>query len=378
MIKNVLLLCVSIFVTILAFEVALNFYSNILPSTVQNNLIWARTETAHYFSPKFLVRDRELGWYFRPNVDVLVTDGTGTYSLKTVSVNAQDRYGFRDDGIERPVYAIAVGDSFTDGWSIEAEKNWVELLEQDLQRDVVNMGVRGWSSIHYSRMVQKYATELQPEVVLWAFFINDLYETGIHSRLLDEQRSESNLDKVAHVLQNRSALWELYRYARQSGPYMPSPNIEKLPPYSIDGLDITLYPKTWKDIVDLSTADVQAGLLETKKLLLDTHTLLDANGTQLIVVFFPAAEQTYSPYLAHNLSPNDFREALGEDNLAYLDQPSALLLEFCAEQKLTCLDLLPEFRAAASEGQTLYVENDQHLNEIGNLLAKTIILQQMR
>ena len=48
--------------------------------------------------------------------------------------------GFRDDGIDgESPYMVALGDSFTFGWGVPIEQNWVEIVEGILSRDVANM-----------------------------------------------------------------------------------------------------------------------------------------------------------------------------------------------------------------------------------------------
>jgi hypothetical protein len=57
---------------------------------------------------------------------------------------------------------------------------------------------------------------------------------------------------------------------------------------------------------------------------------------------------------------------LGEDRLALLDQPYQMMLDFCQQQGLTCIDLLPILQKYAAAGEQLYYTTDMHLNVRGN------------
>jgi lysophospholipase L1-like esterase len=62
---------------------------------------------------------------------------------------------------------------------------------------------------------------------------------------------------------------------------------------------------------------------------------------------------------------------LGVEKLALLDQPYEMMQAFCAQEELTCLDLLPVLKEYA--GEQLYFTTDMHLNARGNaILAETL------
>ena len=58
------------------------------------------------------------------------------------------------------------------------------------------------------------------------------------------------------------------------------------------------------------------------------------------------------------------------------DKPNRLVLEYCEQMELTCLDLLPGLREAYSGGaRPLYFPQDRHLNVAGNRRAAKMIFQ---
>ena len=91
---------------------------------------------------------------------------------------------------------------------------------------------------------------------------------------------------------------------------------------------------------------------------------VESYGGTLVILLLPTKEQVYWD-LAEPL--------LGADKMALLDQSRQLMLDFCADEGLTCLDLLPVFQQYAGRGEQLYYTTDIHLNPRGNeVLARML------
>jgi len=99
-----------------------------------------------------------------------------TFHIRTRSLGFPGM-GFRDDGIDPPVYGVVVGDSYTWGFGVEQEETFTELLEERTSRDFVNLGRAGDSSVELGRILESYGLALNPRVAVWAFFANDLWES---------------------------------------------------------------------------------------------------------------------------------------------------------------------------------------------------------
>jgi oligoribonuclease NrnB/cAMP/cGMP phosphodiesterase (DHH superfamily) len=52
-----------------------------------------------------------------------------------------------------------------------------------------------------------------------------------------------------------------------------------------------------------------------------------------------------------------------------------LMLDFCAAERLRCLDLTPTFRQRAAQGEQLYFRLDGHWNAAGHALAADLIYE---
>lgn len=363
---------VGIFLGILLLEGLLHAVPSVLPAAVQNNLYLPNPQGVNLFSPVMLVRDGDLGWKLRPNIDISVIGAEGPYRVSTIQIGQHDDIGFRDDGIQPPVYAIAVGDSFTEGWSIDSAKNWVERLEKRTAHDWVNMGVRAWSSRQIAQIIKTFTPELEPSLVVWAFFINDFGETGLHNQILQEQAAAPVTTALNQLLQNRSAVWELGRFGLQLGPYRVR-EPKRTYHYTENGLNLLFFPDLWDDQIDPSHDVVRDGMATTEKLILETNQRVREQGHDFLFLIAPAAEQVYLSLLRTEMAASAFQAAMGKVDFAYLDGPTDRLLAFCREQELRCLDLTPAFRKMAAQHIQLYIPGDQHWNEAGNQLAADTI-----
>src|SRR5262245_7557130 len=81
------------------------------------------------------VFDPVIGWSLKPGTDI---DG-----LETVD------YGIRRNSTETTIRtgaALAVGDSFTEGWEVEDEESWPAVLEKMTGVPIVNAGVGGYGT----------------------------------------------------------------------------------------------------------------------------------------------------------------------------------------------------------------------------------------
>lgn len=104
-------------------------------------------------------------------------------SLNTIfrfnSLKTNDQ-GFRDDKYSLPksknLLRIAViGDSYTMGWGVESDKNYTELLEQNLNTidsthfEILNFGTPGYGLSDYIEILKTKVLDHKPDLVLLGF-----------------------------------------------------------------------------------------------------------------------------------------------------------------------------------------------------------------
>jgi hypothetical protein len=113
------------------------------------------------------------GYVYRPGLDTLYSP-TAEMSYRFRTVRSPDpTIGLRDDGWSGRPWAVALGDSFTSGMGVELEETWAERLETKLGRDVVNLGVDGYSSLHETALLRAVGLPLAPAVALFLVNFND-------------------------------------------------------------------------------------------------------------------------------------------------------------------------------------------------------------
>lgn len=147
-------------------EVAFTLFPHLLPAPVLLKHQWDHSGIK--------VPDEVFRMRYQPGLDVKA-EGHPDFSfrVRTRSLGFPGM-GFRDDGIDPPVYGVVVGDSHTWGFGVEGEETFPELLEKATSRDFVNLARTGDSSIELGRILESFGMVLDPKVAVWAFYANDL------------------------------------------------------------------------------------------------------------------------------------------------------------------------------------------------------------
>ena len=119
--------------------------------------------------------DELLGWANRPNSETIFAM-TGEFETH-VNINSK---GLRDreydydkpEGIKR---IVALGDSYTWGFGVEANERFTEVLEDELLKNiqVINMGVSGYGNDQELLLLKNEGLKYHPDLVLVAFCGND-------------------------------------------------------------------------------------------------------------------------------------------------------------------------------------------------------------
>ncbi|HEV8113968.1 MAG TPA: DUF5989 family protein [Planctomycetota bacterium] len=124
--------------------------------------------------------DKDLGWVKTPNS--VAHRKTGEYDV-TFKINS---LGLRDDEMTSPAKpagtfrVLALGDSFVQGYTVDRENLFADILEKWWQAegrkvDVINAGTEGYSTDQEVVWFQERGREYQPDLVLLFPYENDLY-----------------------------------------------------------------------------------------------------------------------------------------------------------------------------------------------------------
>ncbi|MEK6880775.1 MAG: SGNH/GDSL hydrolase family protein, partial [Nanoarchaeota archaeon] len=85
--------------------------------------------------------------------------------------------GFRDNehDLDSPVQKIVLlGDSFTEGLSVEYNQTFGYLLEQNIQYEVINFGLGGIGTSQSYFIMREYALKYNPDIIIYNFYPNDV------------------------------------------------------------------------------------------------------------------------------------------------------------------------------------------------------------
>lgn len=136
-----------------------------------------------YLRPDYAVFDADRGWRHPPGLDFRWREEGDSW----VRTNGE---GYRDADRRREkdagTFRIAVlGDSMTAAFEVDVRKSFPAVLEDGLnakegarRAEVLNFGVRAYGTLQEWMTFNKHAKAYSPDVVLLAFFSNDLAENS--------------------------------------------------------------------------------------------------------------------------------------------------------------------------------------------------------
>ena len=274
----------------------------------------------------------------------------------------------RQELVDRYVDGVAVGDSFTFCFTDEADC-WVQRLNDLMGLNIINLGIVSTGSVSHQRVLENFGLPLQPPLVLWQWYGNDANEDYGLALLRGETTVESPNAPLPGQKQSwwdqNSALYVTLKLLLGDDTEFEGALQFLDRDYAEKG-DLRLgfgRPYLW-GAFDMSLPNNQDGWTRSQKAFRAARDRVESYGGTLVVLLMPTKEQVYWE-LAEPL--------LGADNMALLVQSRQLMLGFCADEGLTCLDLLPVFQEYVGQGEQLYYTTDIHLNPRGNeVLAQTL------
>lgn len=274
----------------------------------------------------------------------------------------------RQELVDRHVDGVAVGDSFTFCF-VDDDDCWVQQFGARTERNIINLGITSTGSVSHLRALENFGIPLQPPLVIWEWFGNDANEDYGLAKLRGETNVESQNPpppiRKRGWLEKNSAFYVLLKlYLGDENDFDASLQFHD-PVYAEQG-DVKLafgQPYLW-DAFDQSLPTNQDGWARSQDAFWAAQETVESYGGTLLIVLMPTKEQVY-----REMS----EPLLGADKLALLDQPYQMMLDFCAQENLTCLDLLSVFAPYVEVGEQLYYTTDMHLNARGNqVLAEAL------
>lgn len=305
--------------------------------------------------------DAYLGKVLRPGLDTTLTlPGEYSYHLQTADLGLGGP-GFRETEVEKPAYAVAAGDSFTFGLGVGEQDSWVQRLQIELGKEVVNLGQPGFGPVRTARTYERYGSTFQPEIVLWLLVPNDLEDGLIFNGMsAPSSRQADSLDRVFSFLRPLSRLALILEFSLGRGPLSWAGGYTTR---TISEQMLFFHPELLARQIDLTDETIEMGWWISRNAIVETVERVRGEGGEFVLILAPVRERAY----IHLLSDNPASEPYNTDPL--FDRYRSLGQEI----GFPVLDLTPAFAEHAQAGEILYFQTDGHWNEQGNALAaKTI------
>ena len=221
----------------------------------------------------------------KPGTDFELKQPEFVFRFKT-NLNFPDA-GFRGGTLGGPVWGIALGDSFTFGSGVNQEATWVARLATLANRDVLNLGVPGYSPTQYTRALEKYGLSLSPKIIFYALYTNDLVDSISFEKWLNGHRKKPT---IKNYLRQNSITYHLFSKLR--GWQKPRSRTIEVP-----DVDVKLMPRKLNDPYGLGKNSYDSG-----------WTLGQAADRKS-----PRRQQTHQRYVRVALLPVQGRSILGAD-----------------------------------------------------------------
>ena len=281
--------------------------------------------------------DPDIGWVMVPS------DEHYTYRY-LVKLNA---LGFRDSEIttkhSHEYRILAIGDSHVYGQGVPDKELMTTILEQELGKkssscrfNVINMGVRAYSTNNEKAMLEKVGLGLDPDLIIIFFYINDFIPVNVENRYKNYAHldwytfdfSDKPIDRIVakwRLIQNlRSSAFLMWVYDTYRGWTNKSNYINNILHGEIDN-------RTHNNIVNTIAS------LEEIRLLSEDH------GARLALAVIPVATQITNTFPSQK----------------YQSQ----LKQYAMNVGLVFVDLLPGLRSHHERYQeSLVIPFDGHYN----------------
>jgi hypothetical protein len=307
------------------------------------------------------VNDPEVGYRMRPNT-----------TAAHINTNA---FGFND--IERAVKGpnpriAVIGDSFVFG-AVPREKNIASALqelagESGIAVDVLNMGLPAAGPRNYLGLLQKDAAGMNVGMVCVVFFVgNDIVQSHPDFKTVVWLGSTREVLRRPYLL----GLSKEYSYVYRAGRSVTRQIRERLdktprPAFARDTFLSIEYQRSEIHKKDRG-AFLRECYIEAVNVLVEIAEKAEKLDMKCIIVLAPDQLQV-SKELRASLA-----RAYGMDMGDYdFKAPQKYITAELRKNGITVVDLLPAFEAAA-QNDVLYLKQDTHWNEAGNLLAAEII-----
>lgn len=334
-------------------------------------------------NPSFYHYDETLGSVCKPNTEGIFASSEFTTHVKINSKGLRDReYNYnKPDGIKR---IVVLGDSTTWGIGVEDEERFTEVLEDSLLKDVqvINMGVSGYGNDQELLTLKSEGVKYDPDLVIVVFsFGNDvsdnmnsagkpMFVLNVDNELIltnvPVSRKSNATDKQNNLFVSFQRFFQKHShtYHFAFNRLMTNPIGKNLLVTLLAKLGLTEEYGRWYNLFSNTyTPELQYGWNLTEAILKEIDVIAKENNAKTLIVLSTLQFQVYDD----GIMTHDFN----------ISKPNDILVDFGKENNIPALDLLPEFRKHAENGEQLHFYKDGHWNANGHKLAAELIYDKL-
>jgi hypothetical protein len=292
-------------------------------------------------------------------------------------IRRKDDDGFRQARMSADHYPIlALGDSFTEGGQVP----WVDVLAEELDTPVRNLGWRGFGPLHELEVLRQYGSPDHDWILIAYFEGNDLSNIQTAQRQLEQTGGIAiarDADQAAGQTQDGII-------TAPDGNYL-YPLTHLLGARRLELAYISDY--LWWLNGDMETFRQSRNVALLGQAFAEFKTL--ASQACLALVYIPSKEHLYFPYSdpqgnRRYVLQNGLRLGLDSEDwlsfgelapqadsevLANLENQRLVVTAVAQEAGLQVIDLTPTFQAALPTAPPLYYTYDSHWTQDGHALA---------
>jgi hypothetical protein len=376
-----------------SLQSAYNLYSP------HNNANWIPDNALGFrFKP-----DQRLSWRFNPVASGgFVLTGQVRRPLPTdekefdVYFNT-DADGFFNDSVPTQADMVVIGDSFTVGMHVPANKGWASLLEKQLPLTVYNAGVNAYGPPQELVVLKKYGLPKRPRIVLWGFCQgNDLadaeafdaFKHGKHTYVFvpaSEKPFPYNRPVVKLLMALRECYWRLERPVYPDPQRLSAGGVEKPIAFS----NVTLYQ------LARSREEIERSLgwKLTCEALVKAKKACDEAGTRLVIAYFPVKLSVYGDYALDKFNKEkilefarprlkELKDLTAEQLIEALrlnaDTIARMLKDLCDANNIEFINTQPALEKSLERGEWPYYSYDGHWNVTGERVVAARIASYLK
>lgn len=307
--------------------------------------------------------DADLGWSKTPSTTLMRGNAEGFEVEFTFNAaGLRDDAGVTTETLPSAYRVIALGDSFTLGFTVKRTDLFVDLLENWWNAEgrgvqIVNTGTEGYSTDQEVAWLETHGAAWEPDLVLLFTYENDIFWNGqsYYTDLPKPRYTTTGTREPGALAAPPARPWHQSTAIGHLFLSGPDESVELFQPGSVP------LPKEMGALLTDRPDFMEEPLARTGGAMLALARKAESLNARVVVVPIPSHSAIHSEYR------EAFQTRMGLAADAWdPDQPVDLMLEAARSAGLDVLDVRPALKSAAADGEDLYFQTDWHLNPLGN------------